>query len=72
MPPEWFEVDRQPWDSCPACKGDGFIGHFPNGKVIPCPCIFASHARWAAAMVKQRELGRSVADKGLNKIRRNQ
>jgi len=66
---QWFEIDNQPDQNCQACDGNGFIGYFPNAKVIPCPCVFAQHDSWARAVVKQRDLGRSLPDRGLNVLR---
>lgn len=68
----WFEIDHAADPNCRACSGEGFIGYFPNAKVIPCPCVFDTHMAWSEAVIRQRDLGRAEADRGLTKIRRKQ
>ena len=70
-PVDWFDIDNMPHQQCPACEGNGFVGYFANSKVIPCVCIFENDTNWARAIVKQRDLGKSQKDKGLNILRQS-
>jgi len=65
---DWFGIDSLPDKNCEACEGEGWVGYFPNAKVIPCPCVFSSHGNWCAAVVKQRDLSKSSKDRGKDLI----
>ena len=66
----WFKINKLPDDDCKACEGNGYIGFFPNSKVIPCPCVFERFTIWALAMIKQRDLPKAEKDHGLDSIHR--
>jgi len=67
--PNWFLIDFVPDKNCKACEGNGFVGYFPNSKVIPCRCIFDTHNSWSMAIVKQRDLPKASKDHGCSSIK---
>jgi len=67
---KWFLIDNEPNPKCKACEGNGYVGYFPNSKVIPCVCIFETDHHWSLAIIRQRDLPKASKDKGLKQIQK--
>jgi hypothetical protein len=63
----WLPIYKLPDKDCVACSGHGYVGFFPNSKVIPCVCVFYEEcvfhiADWSRAIQTQIKEPRASKD----------